>query len=110
MFCSGAAINVKSNYRITGGAECHLNCSDNGSVYFNGGLTITGVGTLNFSQFCFVKRGSGVTHFGGTFSGGTYSGTRYLGQSVSYIDTNGGGASYFPGSTAGSLSTGAQYV
>lgn len=110
IFCSTAVVNITSNYRITGGANCHINCVNSGVITFGGGTTVTGVGTLAFGQFCFVNRGAGVIHFGGTFSGGTYTGTRYLGASVAYIDTNGGGANYFPGNAAGSVSSGAQYV
>jgi hypothetical protein len=110
IFCSTAVVNITSNYRITGGANCHINCVNSGVITFGGGTTTTGVGTLAFGQFCFVNRGAGVIHYGGTFSGGTYTGTRYLGASVAYIDTNGGGANYFPGNAAGSVSSGAQYV
>lgn len=110
MFCSAATLGISSNYRITGGAACHINCINSGIMTFGGGSTTTGVGTLAFSQFAFVNRGAGVVHFGGTFSGGTYTGTRYLVASVGYIDTNGGGANYFPGNAAGSTSGGGQYV
>jgi hypothetical protein len=45
-----------------------------------------------------------------TFSGGTISGARYISQRNSVIDTNGGGANFFPGSTAGSTALGGVYI
>jgi hypothetical protein len=47
---------------------------------------------------------------GYSVAAGTATGTRYLSGSNSVINTNGGGANFFPGSGAGSTATGGQYL
>jgi len=45
------------------------------------------------------------------FSGSTGSGSkRYTAEMNGVINSNGGGASFFPGDTAGTTATGGQYV
>lgn len=55
---------------------------------------------------------TGVAIFGGITinASGTFSGPRYTANSNGVINTYGGGANYFPGSTAGAVSTGGQYL
>lgn len=44
------------------------------------------------------------------FTGSAVAGTRYRGATNSVIQVDGGGASYFPGTVAGTTATGSQYV
>ena len=41
---------------------------------------------------------------------GTVTGKRYIGTFNSVINVRGGGASFFPGDSAGTIATGAQYA
>lgn len=55
---------------------------------------------------------TGVAIFGGITvnASGAFSGPRYTANSNGVINTYGGGANFFPGSTAGAVSTGGQYL
>jgi hypothetical protein len=55
---------------------------------------------------------TGVAMFGGITinASGTFSGPRYSVYSNGVINTYGGGANFFPGSTAGTTATGGQYL
>lgn len=59
---------------------------------------------VNVSELALVSRRSC------TFTGSSATGQRYLGTLNAVINTSGGGANYFPGSVAGSVSSGAQYA
>jgi len=74
-------------------------------------LTITLVGSPAFSSFLLSANGGQITAIPAaiTFSG-SCSGSRYLAFGNGVINSNGGGANFFPGSTAGSVSTGGQYL
>jgi hypothetical protein len=73
-------------------------------------LTATLSGAPAFSsQFAFADRLGFITNANVVYSGSA-TGTRYVANSNAVINTNGGGASYFPGSVAGSTATGGQYL
>jgi YD repeat-containing protein len=99
-------------YTITGAAPYHIR-SYIGGVLDVSGQSVTLTGTLAFSSAfasaellgCIKAGGSG-----GSFSGGTITGVRYSAVTNGAIDTGGGGASFFPGGTAGSTATGGQYT
>jgi hypothetical protein len=79
-----------------------------GSIYSGGtGITITLTGTPSFST-AFVETNGGIGYVGmsGITISGSATGTRYLVSQYSWINTFGGGASYFPGSVAGSVTAG----
>jgi len=88
-------------------ADCAI-LINGGNVNFTSGLAITGTLT---GATCSVN-------FGGSFSrqadmpaiSGAVKGYRYIGTLLSLINVQGGGANFFPGTVAGSLSTGAQYA
>ena len=81
-----------------------------GGLVQAGGLTITLTGTPAFSTaFAGADVGTELQLNGNTFSGSA-TGPRYVATGLSLIQTYGGGASYLPGDSAGSTSSGAVYA
>lgn len=72
-------------------------------------LTITITGTPAFSAYAGAYFGGILLANGCTFSGSA-TGSRYSVSSNAVIFTNGAGANYFPGDSAGSVATGGQYI
>lgn len=112
--CAGDHISVSdygqmvgNTYTISGGASRHIIITG-GSVSF-GASTTTLTGTPAFSQFILAQN-LGVASFFTTVFSGAATGTRYSASLNAAINTFGGGASYFPGSVAGSTGTGGQYA
>jgi hypothetical protein len=60
---------------------------------------------LSGSTFAYLSCPSSKVAFAGSATG-----VRYSGDTNAVIKTAGGGANFFPGSSAGSVSTGAQYT
>lgn len=94
---------------ISGGcAGAHLLSTNNGFIYTQGASwTITGTPTVG----AFAQAGTGgvIYTFSNTFSG-ALNGQRYNASLNGVIQSNtGGNVNYFPGSGAGSTSTGGQY-
>jgi hypothetical protein len=108
---AGARIIVASDIAITGGGSCWLQANSGGRIQFFG-QTIVVTGTLAFSWMFAVATGISEIGVGVTFdiSAATVTGTRYSVTQNSLINTSGGGASFFPGSVAGSTSTGGIYA
>lgn len=104
-----STISSINSYSVTGSAAYHWR-ADNGGRILAAGITITTTGTITYSYFCIVQNLSFARVNANTFSGGTITGTRYYADGNSEIYTNGGGASYFPGSVGGSTATGGQYI
>lgn len=101
-----------NDYSITGQAACHINALHSADVD-NRNFTTTITGTLHFgTAFIRALRNSYVGMHGGTIdiSGATVTGKRYDAQQGSVIFTNGGGASYLPGDTAGTEASGGVYA
>jgi hypothetical protein len=74
------------------------------------GKTVTLTGTFSFgTAFANAARVGLIEANGNTYTGGTITGVRYNADLNSVIFTNGGGANYFPGNSAGSTATGGQY-
>lgn len=110
MATRGAVIYPQTNYALSGGAYAHM-FADTGALIQNVNKTVTLSGTFAFSYFARAAHAATVQASGLTFAGTyTVTGPRYLGQFNGVIDVAGGGASYFPGDSAGSLATGAQYA
>ncbi|WP_196480743.1 hypothetical protein [Burkholderia diffusa] len=108
--CSGGQISVQANYTISGGAAYHLLASNSGAnLGYQSGLTVTVSGTPAFSQQFAASQFLGLINAAGTTFSGSATGTRYLATINGVINTNGGGASFFPGSVAGSTSSGGIY-
>lgn len=105
-------IQIANNYTITGGSGAHYQMFNGGKILMAGGLTVTLTGTPAFSiAFCNNDQ-TGL--FVGSVSPPTFSGAatgqRYFCDNLSMISTNGSGANYFPGNSAGvNNGHGAQY-
>jgi hypothetical protein len=53
---------------------------------------------------------SAMAHINGNTYSGAATGKRYAVATNAVLNTNGGGANYFPGDVAGTTATGGQYV
>jgi hypothetical protein len=110
----GGYLNCNGNYSISGSAPTHFSLSQAGNLNYDGTgggytITITLSGTPNFSTcFAFCLSTASMVFTGTTFVGGA-TGTRFLCQYGAFIDTNGAGVNFFPGSVAG-VTTQAYYL
>lgn len=98
------------DYSITGAATRHIYATKYGIVNLTGTTTLQMWGTLAFTNFVDVREISYLNASGATITGGTITGKRYYATMNSVINTNGGGANFFPGDVAGSTASGAQYI
>ncbi len=73
-------------------------------------LTCSGTPVLSSGNVLASAGGTIVAYPSAATMVGAVTGTRYIANTNGVINTNGGGVNYFPGSTAGSLSTGGQYI
>lgn len=89
-------------YTISGSAGAHWQTAYYGMIYRNTVTTITLTGTPAITYFAASISFGNMVVNAQTFSGSA-TGTRYSAQRFSVIDTNGGGASYLPGDSAGSV-------
>lgn len=105
----GLINDVGPDYKISGGASSHYDAEDAGVIKF-AVQNITLTGYFNFpAGFANSGRGGLIDAFGQTYIG-SGTGPRYVVAGNSVIFTNGGGANYFPGNSAGTASTGGQYL
>lgn len=80
-----------------------------GGAIFCQSATWTASGTA--AQAAFANAGvCGAIYGFANSASGTFAGARYSATLNGVIQTNGGGANYFPGSSAGSTATGGQYA
>lgn len=100
---------VRNNYTISGSAANHVLASTGSQFIYLGGVTVTLTGTPAFTNFVSATNDSVIRAIAVTFSGSATGGS-YSVAANSVINTNGGGASYFPGNSAGSTATGGQYI
>lgn len=106
---SAATLTASGNYSITGNANRHWYTSRGGTIIAPGRtITLTGTPALAVG-FSVAETVSRQIVNGCTFSGSA-TGTRYSAVHNSAIYTNGGGATYLPGSVGGSTATGGQYI
>lgn len=107
---STGKIFVLNNYTISGNATAHYYAYHQGQIEMANGLTITCSGSPVYTDFALTASLGELTHAGATFTScGTVTGARYSAQANSVIDTGSGGASYFPGNSSGTTSTGGIY-
>jgi len=97
-----------ATYTITGGAVSHLFATNQAQIQVQN-ATVTLSGTPAFTTYADAVDLGFIYAAGMGVASGTATGSRYGGNLNSLIDTNGGGASFFPGSTSGALATGALY-
>ncbi len=101
---------ITAGHSITGSPYTHLTMLGGANCEW-GGAPITLSGTpawglcMIYSTLC-----SSGSFWNMTFPGTGATGQRYQATSNAVIDTNGGGANYFPGNVAGATSTGGQYL
>lgn len=106
----GNAIAI-GNYSISGGAFAHLGAIVGGQVDVSGAITVTVTNTPTFSSgFVSAAGNSIVSSSGVTWTGTAVFGNRYVVSSNSTIVTNGSGANYFPGNSAGVEQTNGKYI
>lgn len=97
------------NYTVNGSAQRHFSASPAGYInIFSATVTLTGTPAFS-GAFAFADRLGFITNTNVTYTGGA-TGARYIANSNAVINTNGGGANFFPGSIAGSTATGGQYL
>jgi hypothetical protein len=117
MYATSGAI-IQSNgapYAITGDSAPtpeHILVSGGGGVSV-AGSTVTIGSARAFTDFVASALNSWVIANGMTFSGAGVAGTtgaRYSVVKNGVVDTNGGGATYFPGNSGGSTASGGQYL
>ncbi len=109
---SGALWYPLTGWTKTGTSPTHISLHSSARVDGTNanGQTVTLTGTPAFATaFITAEEGSIARLLGLTFSGSA-TGVRYTCTLNSVINTNGGGASYFPGNSAGSTATGGQYA
>lgn len=98
-------------YTISGGATAHAAAFDNGYVTISGS-TVTLVGTPRFASgfITISNNGTAYVNGGSTVFSGTATGNKYFVDSNGALLTNGAGANFFPGDTAGVKQNGGQYL
>lgn len=100
---NAAFVTATGNYTVSGGAQYHAFASVFAYIFL-ANRTITFSNSPNYSiSFATATFGNmALTNM--TFTNGnTVTGVRYQSQQQSFINTNGGGATYLPGDTAGSV-------
>ena len=105
----GGTLEATGNYTISAGAGAHMYASTLGSLRIQS-VTITLSGTPAFGSFFASAVVAGAINASSLTFSGTATGKRYDASLNGIINTNGGGASYFPGNTAGTTATGGQYA
>lgn len=110
VYCdSSATVNFSANFTIAGGGTTFFNVSGHGTIVCQS-VTVTITGTPAFAAaFAFSSQIGYILAQSLTFSGSA-TGPRYSASSNAVINTGGGGASYFPGNSAGSTATGGVYA
>lgn len=101
-----------STYEIYGSMAQFALCQRNSMLLATttGTWTITGTPAWSVAFVYALDQGNiRISSANVTFSGSA-TGVRYLAEMDSIIQTNGGGANFFPGGSAGSTATGSQYA
>lgn len=103
----GAYAEAVGDYTVSGSAPSHVGAYESSSVRIVS-VTVTISGSPSFTSFVTAQRLGSVLVTGTTFTG-TSNGSKYNATGNGVIFT-GAGASYLPGSTAGTTATGGQYL
>ena len=104
----GGTITLNGGVSFQGGGQFAIYA--NGGAILIGSATFTVVGTPAFVAFaCASPFGEIFVTGGASFSGGA-TGGRYAVGPLGLIQTNGGGANFFPGSIAGTVTSPGQYL
>lgn len=100
------------NYSVSGGSGAHLRAEPFGRVVCSGVATLSANITLA-DGWAVCDKGLGYFDYDGgsiDLDGHTVTGKRYDIQACSVCNTHGGGASFLPGSVAGTTASGGQYL
>ncbi len=102
-------LTIAADYEIFGGCLIHWQAEQKGLIVCNN-RTITVTGTPAWS-YAFAYAGDvSAMYVGVNAFSGAATGTRYVAGANGTINTLNGGANYFPGSIAGAVSSGGQYL
>jgi hypothetical protein len=99
------AVFVFDSCTIAGDAQCHIRVQGNSILEMYEAHTANGT----FSDAFLVCRDGGIIQTANVTWTGTVTGKRYEGTEGGGFETFGSGATYFPGTIAGTLSGGAWY-
>lgn len=105
----GGTIKVGPSCKVLASRGNMLAVDAGGGIVIQGASTITLVGALSFAIFAAAQSTGRIIANSG-FSGGTVTGQRYSVAYQAFIGVNGGGANFFPGSTAGTAASADQYA
>lgn len=107
---NGASLNCEvKSYTISGNAYIHWLGQGHASLAaYAANITLSGTPAFS-GKFAGADYLSHFSVAGITFTGSA-TGKRYEVNGNSVLDTNGGGAAYLPGNSAGSTATGGQYI
>jgi hypothetical protein len=97
------------NYTISGGGAYHI-YNSGGGFFPNGGVAATLTGTPNFSSAFIGSVLGGISQSSGAAFIGSATGSRYLVATNGGINSAGGGANYYPGNAAGTITAPGWYV
>jgi hypothetical protein len=92
----------------TGGTGAHARISNGGQLQTPTTIALTITAAVSFASGWFVATGVclGQILYSAITGGGLVTGKRYDAQQNAVISTNGGGANYYPGTVAGTSTTG----
>ena len=102
---NGGQIWPITSYTISGGAKKHIITGTFGEFRVISGITVTLTGTPAFSEQFVNALQSGIAFFAGATFSGSATGNRYVIDSNAIVYTNGGGATFLPGNSGGTLPT-----
>jgi hypothetical protein len=100
---AGANILVNASYVIGGSGISHLYANLGGNTALQPGVSGTVSGTPTFSSAFALASNEGIINCNGASFSGSATGQRYNSSTGAIIITAGGGASFFPGSVAGTV-------
>lgn len=107
---SDGYLRISGNYTVASSAPSHWYVTRGSVLEITTSITMTITGTPAWSSaFLSADTGASVVPYGLTVSGSS-TGVRYSIALNAVCQTFGGGASYLPGNSAGSTSTGGQYA
>lgn len=118
---AGALLLLTGTETVTGGCAgsvggngAHASCVNGATLQTPSTITCTVTTAVTFAAGWFVCSGVAfgqILFTGGTVTGaGNVTGQRYQVNTNAVISTNGGTATYYPGTVAGAVSSGGQYV
>lgn len=111
VYCVGGFAEMFSAFTVSASCNAVIRADAGGFIDGRAGaITITLTGTPAWTTGFAKTDTTGTILFSGKTFSGSATGPRYNATGNSVIFTNSGGASYFPGNSAGSTGTGGQYL